>query len=176
MGLLQDELPRRWAHVVGVANKASRISCGLPDEDAFALCVSAWLHDIGYAPRLAITGFHPLDGAFYLEQMGVDARICALVALHSSAAAEADMFDCAREIETRQDERSITRDLLWFCDMTVGPDGTSLTFEERMCDIRARYHSDHYVIRALDAGMLERLGAIERAENWIGAHDLADQV
>jgi hypothetical protein len=31
----------------------------LPDD----LVAAAWLHDIGYAPELAKTGFHPLDGS-----------------------------------------------------------------------------------------------------------------
>ncbi len=31
------------------------------------LVAAAYLHDIGYAPELAITGFHPLDGARHLR-------------------------------------------------------------------------------------------------------------
>ena len=35
------------------------------------LVAAAWLHDIGYAPELVETGFHPLDGARYLRREGL---------------------------------------------------------------------------------------------------------
>src|SRR5512142_548163 len=60
-GLLAEALPRRWAHVQGVAGKAERVAASLTLGDALA--VAAWLHDVGYAPSVADTGFHPLDGA-----------------------------------------------------------------------------------------------------------------
>ena len=45
-----------------------------------------------------------------------------------------------------------------------------MTFDERMSELRERYPADHYVIRALDAGMPERRAAVDRAERWIAAH------
>ena len=60
--------------------------------------------------------------------------------------------------------------------MTIGPDGQCMTFEERMDDVPARYGPDHYVTQALDRGMAERLGAVERAEAWIASVGLAGQV
>ena len=59
--LLEGPLPRRWAHVQGVAAQARSLAPMLGD-DADLLEAAAWLHDIGYAPDLAKTGFHPLDG------------------------------------------------------------------------------------------------------------------
>jgi hypothetical protein len=58
---LARALPRRWRHVQSVAVRAGRVAkaLSLPDD----LVAAAWLHDIGYAPELAQTGFHPLDGA-----------------------------------------------------------------------------------------------------------------
>jgi len=35
------------------------------------LVCADWLHDIGYAPALVATGFHPLDGARFLESVGL---------------------------------------------------------------------------------------------------------
>jgi hypothetical protein len=35
--------------------------------DTDLLEAAAWLHDIGYAPGLAVTGLHALDGARYLR-------------------------------------------------------------------------------------------------------------
>src|SRR5690349_15476819 len=53
--LLKEPLPRRWAHVQGVANRALGLASVL-GADADLLEAAAWLHDIGYAPGLAITG------------------------------------------------------------------------------------------------------------------------
>ena len=74
------------------------------------------------------------------------------------------------------DERTLVRDLLWYADMTTGPGGDYLTFEHRMADVRSRYPSDHYVIRALDAGMDERRAAVTRAELWLQDVALAGQL
>ena len=64
--LLEEPLPRRWAHTQGVAATARGLAPVLgPDADL--VTAAAWLHDIGYAPDVAATGFHPLDGARHLR-------------------------------------------------------------------------------------------------------------
>jgi HD superfamily phosphodiesterase len=55
--LLQEPLPRRWAHSRGVAARARGLAPIL-GADADLLESAAWLHDIGYSPRLAATGLH----------------------------------------------------------------------------------------------------------------------
>jgi HD superfamily phosphodiesterase len=88
-GLL-GPLGSRWAHVRAVAEQAGRIAPAmLPADEWEILVAAAWLHDIGYAPALATTGLHPLDGARHLEALGVDRRLCCLVAHHSGATFEA---------------------------------------------------------------------------------------
>ena len=58
--------------------------------DADLVTAAAWLHDIGYAPGIAATGFHPLDGARHLrDNEGAGAMLCRLVAHHSCAINEA---------------------------------------------------------------------------------------
>jgi hypothetical protein len=53
--LLQEPLPRRWAHVrQGVAARARSLAPVL-GTDADLLEAAAWLHDIGYARGLAAT-------------------------------------------------------------------------------------------------------------------------
>ena len=87
--LLQGLLPRRWAHVQGVASRARSLAPVL-GADADLLEAAAWLHDIGYAPGLAATGLHQLDGARYLrDAQHADAMLCRLVAHHSCAIIEA---------------------------------------------------------------------------------------
>jgi HD superfamily phosphodiesterase len=46
---LQKPLPRRWAHVQGVAAQAHGLAPVL-GADADLLEAAAWLHDVGYAP------------------------------------------------------------------------------------------------------------------------------
>jgi predicted hydrolase (HD superfamily) len=79
--LLQEPLPRRWAHVQGVAARARSLAPVL-GADAGLLEAAAWLHDIGYAPGLAVTGLHALDGARYLrDAQHADAMLCRLASL-----------------------------------------------------------------------------------------------
>ena len=66
--LLADSLPRRWAHVQGVAARARTLKPSL-GADADLIEAAAWLHDIGYLPELAHTGLHGLDGARYLRDV-----------------------------------------------------------------------------------------------------------
>lgn len=173
---LAESLPRRWRHVQQVARRSEILASQLGD-DAELLVVSAWLHDIGYAPELAEVGFHPLNGASFLRAGEHDERLCGLVAFHSSALSEAEALGLADQLAGEfEDERTLTRDLLWFADMTTGPDGQCMTFEERMADVRERYGPEHYVIRALEAGMAERAAAVARAEAWIESVGLTGQV
>jgi HD superfamily phosphodiesterase len=73
---LAEVLPRRWRHVRSVARRARWVAkeLALPDD----LLTAAWLHDIGYAPELAETGFHPLDGARYLRRVDADGQVVSL--------------------------------------------------------------------------------------------------
>lgn len=169
---LAAALSRRWSHVQAVAHRASQLSEALR-RDGDLLQAAAWLHDVGYAPELALTGFHPLDGARFLASADVDVRLVGLVAFHSSAAAESEMFGVADQLREFSDERTLTRDLLWWCDMTIGPDGQCMSFTDRMDDVRERYGPMHYVTQALDRGMAERLGAVQRAESWIASVGLS---
>jgi DNA-binding transcriptional regulator YhcF (GntR family) len=164
------EVNPRWSHVQAVAERAGEVAVHLPPHDAAALHAAAWLHDVGYAPDLAATGFHPLDGARFLTTSGTDPRIVALVAHHSAAATEAAELGLDAELAVYPDEQSIVRDLLWWCDMTTGPDGQPMSFADRMAEVRTRYGRDHYVSRALTHGMSARAAAVDRAEAWIARH------
>ena len=87
--ILQTPLPRRWAHTQGVAAQALALEPILGN-DADLLVAAAWLHDIGYAPDLVDTGFHPLDGARYLGIFPQATDLLRrLVAHHSCAIIEA---------------------------------------------------------------------------------------
>ena len=113
---------------------------------------------------------------------GAPDRLAGLVAFHSAAATEAEALGLADELAEFTDERTIVRDLLWYADMTVGPTGEPVTFAERMDELRERYPSDHYVIRALDASMPERAGrdrpggAVDRGSREVGLRPVLEAV
>jgi hypothetical protein len=162
--LLAAALPKRWAHTWGVARRAQQIAPAFTPGERDVLIVSAWLHDIGYAPEVKVTGLHQLDGARYLVSRGAPFRVCALVAHHAGAAAVADLRGLSGELAVFEDEPTAVRDALWYCDMTTGPDGRSVTFAERMAELRRRRSADDPVIRALAVNEGERAAAVERTE------------
>jgi len=149
--LLAEQLPRRWAHVQGVAAVAMSLTPVLRDK-AELIIAAAWLHDIGYSPTIASTGFHPLDGARYLRTTRhAGEMVCRLVAHHSNAISEAEIrgIGAALSSEFTPPPRSL-ENALTFCDMTTGPDGQHMTVEDRIADIRARYDPRNPVSRALN--------------------------
>src|SRR5205807_48887 len=87
---LLEPLGRRWLHTAAVAQKAEGIANHLPRDDARDLVAAAYLHDVGYAPGLKSTGFHPLDGARFIRAEGGMERVANLVAYHSAAQFEAE--------------------------------------------------------------------------------------
>lgn len=161
---LAEPMPKRWAHVRGTARQAERIGRDLlPADERELLLAAALLHDIGYAKPLARSGFHPLDGAWFLTEAGVPPRVCALVAHHSAAAVTARLRGLSAKLAEFPDERTLLRDTLWYCDLTTDPSGWPTTFDKRIADIRARHGPDSVDVRALDAGGLaERAAAVQR--------------
>jgi hypothetical protein len=161
--LLEKPLPRRWAHVQGVADAAQNLTSILGGKSDL-VTAAALLHDIGYAPSLHDSGFHPLDGARYLRDIEhADAMLCRLVAHHSCAIIEAAEYglaaDLAREFKPAP---RVLADALIYCDMTTGPDGQRMTVEQRLADIRARYGPSHRVTHALRRSAPELTAATAR--------------
>jgi HD superfamily phosphodiesterase len=146
--LLEVPLPRRWDHVQGVAAQARSLTPILGDH-ADLLEAAAWLHDIGYSPELADTGFHPLDGARHLRDgQHADPTLCSLVANHSCAIIEAEDRGLAAELarEFPCPEPMLT-DALAYCDMTTTPDGQVVSVYDRLAEIRERYGPHSLVTR-----------------------------
>lgn len=164
--LLQEPLPRRWAHSRGVAARARDLAPVL-GADADLLEAAAWLHDIGYAPGLAFTGLHQLDGARYLrDSQHADAMLYRLVAHDSCAIVEAEERGLAdvlsREFEPAPDALS---SVLTFCDMTTSPDGEPVPVEQRLAEIQDRYGPGHPVSRSIQRATPMILGAVKQVHN-----------
>ena len=162
--LLADALPRRWAHVQGVAARARSLAPAI-GPDAGLLEAAAWLHDIGYLPELAATGLHGLDGARYLRDVQhAEPLLCRLVAHHSCAVIEAEERGLAHVLtrEFAPPPRPLA-DALTFCDMTTSPDGEHVHVHNRLAEIHDRYGSGHLVSRSIRRAtplILEAVGQV----------------
>lgn len=163
---LSSTLPRRWAHTQGVAERAVEVSRVL-GRDARLFGAAAMLHDVGYAPRLAVTGFHPLDGARFLrDEHGADERLVRLVANHSFALLEAEERGLATDLATEFPllDSPLLVDALVYCDMTTTPDGGRTTAQERIAEIVSRYGADSVVGRFIRRASPEIFSSVERTE------------
>src|SRR5580692_771257 len=162
--LLQEPLPRRWAHVQGVASRARSLAPVL-GADADLLEAAAWVHDIGYAPGLAATGLHQLDGARYLrDAQHAGAMLCRLVAHHSCAIIEAGERGLADVLSSEFDPApDALASVLTCCDMTTSPDGQPVQVDRRLAEIHDRYGSGHPVSRSIQRAtplILEAVGHV----------------
>ncbi len=127
---------------------------------------AAWLHDVGYAPDLVLTDFHPLDGARYLRDVHhADEHLCRLVAHHSCALIEARErgLDEALVREFGSEPPAFIEALI-YCDMTTSPDGDIMSVERRIDEITARYGSGHLVTRAITSAAPTLVGAVRQIE------------
>lgn len=126
-----DSDPDRLAHSKAAARRAEFLTLTVEPECAALLVAAAWLHDIGYAPRLRDTGFHPIDGARHLQTIGWPPAICNLVAHHSGARFVASILHLDRQLEAYPFSQDAVSDALTVADQTIGPKGQAMTLDER---------------------------------------------
>ncbi len=160
----------RLAHVHTAGSMAARLGVLFGEDEAALLVAAATLHDVGYAPQIAKTGFHPLDGALFLRSIGMSERLCSLVAHHS----EADMLATQQGVldldEQFPRERSLLADALVYADMHSAPDGQMIRAEHRLADISRRRPDPVEAVRAarLRAAMARVGAALQAHEQQVG--------
>ena len=120
------------------------------------------MHGIGYAPSLKKTGFHPIDGACYLQSCG-RCRLASLVAHHSEAQFETHLRGLLSELDTFPRQCSPLSDAFTYCDITTSPIGQAITFQERIADIFHRYGEEDIVSQAIHQAMPSLFLAVEHA-------------
>lgn len=159
----------RWQHVeaVGVTCEALVVQHGIP---AYVGC-AAWLHDVGYAPALALSGFHALDGARFLTRAGAPAEVECLVAHHSGAEFEAAERGLSAQLAEFQWPPPSHLDVLTLVDMTTGPDGQPVSVMNRLEGILSRYERDDPVHRAVSRSWDDLVASCERAKRALGLAD-----
>ncbi len=138
-GTVLSELGARWSHVQGVGAAADHLVSELNlGDDAEAVRSAAWLHDVGYAPALVQSGFHPIDGARFLRSQQTPELVVSLVAHHTGAEFEARGRGLGAELAVFDPPPQDLLDVVTFADLTTGPDGTAVTVDERLAEILRR--------------------------------------
>jgi hypothetical protein len=139
------------------------------------LASAAMLHDVGYAPRLAVTGFHPLDGARFLrDEHLADDRLVRLVANHSFALLEAEERGLSTLLKAEfplLEDRLLVDGLVW-CDMTTTPNGRRTTVQARLAEIVGRYGDASVVGRFISRASPEIFAAVERVDAVLAAQPM----
>jgi hypothetical protein len=130
----------RLAHIQRVVANAEIVE----SRETFGgrLILAAAYHDIGYAPDLAVTRFHPVDSALIATADGLPPTVVEAVLHHTGAHGEASRarpdllihYPTGCEMMSSYLSRALT-----FCDLHAGPDGEACTVAQRLADIRHRH-------------------------------------
>jgi hypothetical protein len=147
---LLHDVGTRLAHSARVARQVDRVRHLLDGRWKAVISDAAWLHDVGYSPRIACTGFHPLDGARWLRDRDWSDEICRLVAWHSAAGVEGALRGLDQEltVEFERPPEVATNALTW-ADLTSSPQGEPWSVGRRIDDILRRYPAESIEHRAI---------------------------
>lgn len=141
-------MPGRWLHVQGVAATAKRFAPLLDDWDI--LVMAGYLHDIGYSPKLPRAGFHPLDGARYLQANGWPDAVVNLVAHHSNSHIQARIRGFADVLHTEfPHDPDLPHHYLHYCDLSVDIEGRPVSLDRRLAGMFDRHGHNEDMTRHL---------------------------
>jgi hypothetical protein len=137
-----DDDGRRRRHTQAVAARAAEAAHLFDDSTADVLIAAAWLHDIGYAPKLHRHDFHPVDGAEHVEAQLCSPEVAGLIAHQSGARFVAEVRGLTPLMAPFGDSTYWTSplaDALTWADQTTEPDGQRTTVEERLREMLIRH-------------------------------------
>ena len=167
-----DDGGRRWQHTRAVAARAAEALPLLPPEQGPLLLAAAWLHDVGYSPRVARSGFHPVDGAAYVRVHLPTRAVAGLIAQHSGARFLADargLNHLMHPFARREYWTGVLPDALTWADQTTGPDGRPVTVEERLAEMLDRHGPDSPNARANVRRAPQVIAAVRATEARLAA-------
>lgn len=163
---LIGDLEPRWSHVHAAGLRAEELcdSASLPEHVAIA----AWLHDIGYSPAIAHTGFHPLDGARFLVEQGAPREVVRLAAWHTGAGFEAQERGLLGDLDAFAQPQAEELDALTMIDLATSPTGEPVLDVKRIAEILSRYDDGHPVHEAVENSRGSLLASSRRAKLALG--------
>jgi len=160
----------RWVHLSAVGGVAEGLATR-SDIVTESVVSAAWLHDIGYSHDIVVTGFHPLDGARFLQSMGCPDEVVALVGHHTGAAYEAEERGLINEWGELPTPESAALDVLTMVDLAVGPAGQPQLDIDRVAGMLNRYDEDDPVHRAVTRSRDLLLASSARGKRLLGLPD-----
>ena len=161
---------RRWDHLSQVGRTAEELAERSPLVTQAVVC-AAWVHDLGYAPGIVVSGLHPLDGAKFLSLLGVPPEIVSLVAFHTGALFEAEERGLADQLAVFPQPVADDLDLLTMIDLATAPDGSPILDTDRIKEILSRYEDGHPVNRAIRRSESGLLASSARGKHALGLAD-----
>lgn len=162
--LLQG-LDARLKHSAAVATQMSRVADLVEPDWRSPAKDAAWLHDVGYSPTVALTGFHALDGARWLRDHGWPDRTCRLIAWHTESFEEARLhcLDGVLLAEFAAPPRRAAAAIAW-ADLTSSPRGERWAAERRVAEILNRYPPGSIVHEVTHASLPALRAAVREIE------------
>jgi hypothetical protein len=158
----------RWAHTLGVVRVVRESLTLVAFEERSLVLAAAYVHDLGHARPLRVTGCHALDGAMYVRAAG-HLQLASAVAQHSGARCEAALRGLEKEMSTFTRMESSALDLLTYGDLKTDHQGCRCSVDERFEGIAIRYGNEHIVTRALRLAEPELRQSVSRVESWLRA-------
>lgn len=163
-----DDGGRRRRHTRAVAERAAEGAAAVAPEQVNLLLAAAWLHDVGYAPEVAHTGFHPVDGAVHLQRLLWPPAVVGLVAHHSGARFVAGVRQVGHLLDQfgRPGYWSgpVAEALTW-ADQTTAPDGRRVTVHERIAEVLERHGAGSAQARCHAQRGPSLIGAVRATED-----------
>lgn len=166
--------PRRTAHVDAVARLAERVAGRLAPTALYPIVAAAHLHDIGYAPNLQRTGFHPIDGADFARAEGFPELVVGLIAHHTGAWSEALERGLSEELAQFRLPPKPLLDILTYADLHCGPRGEQVGAHDRLAEVLGRYRATepvHRAVRRSRRSLLAASGRVAAALAEIASND-----
>ena len=144
----------RLSHSATVAAQVDRVARLVEQGWRTAVKDAAWLHDVGYSRKLALTEFHPLDGARWLRDHDWPPETCRLVAWHTEPLEQARRHRLDGELSAEFDRPpGVAAAALAWADLTSSPTGERWDSERRLADILMRYPLGSLVHEATRASL-----------------------
>lgn len=161
----------RLSHILGVVEEAQKLSRHFPELGGNFLVQAAYLHDVGYAEKLAVTGFHSVDSGLFAAKNGFPSEVVKAVFLHMDSLTNAKLTMPNSRIEcflnsiysNLTSKEKLLMELLTYCDLHRSSIGDRVSIEERISEIGSKYGSGSVVYKSV----LQDLGEFERIRDRI---------
>lgn len=163
-----------YDHILGVVEEMKHLleELRLTKKENKELIQAAYLHDLGNSDGLVKTGFYPLDGALFAEEMGFSKEIVSGIMFHSGAYEDVarnfpDLMGPYLNYRKRLTPMDIFYiDLITYCDLQRSLNGKHVSLHQRIDEIIENYGIDHNKSLTVlsNKGMFEAV--IDRVEKY----------